>query len=83
MKPVRMIYPVGRVVVEEEDTMPPVMTPLSVVPRRFTPDISALVRTALVRLHPERSAPTSDTPVRSIFVKFRFRVTTPGPRNTL
>ena len=60
-------------VVEEEEMRLPVMTPESVVPRRLTPEISAFVRVALVRLHPEKSAPMSDTDARSIFVKFRFR----------
>ena len=83
MNPARMIYPVGRMVRVEEDVRPPVMTPESVVPRRLAPEISAFVRVAVVRLHPDISAPTSDTPERSIFVKFRFWVMTPGPRNTL
>ena len=73
MNPARMIYPVGRVVIVAPvvlDVRPPVMMPASVVPRRFAPDISALLSAALVRLHPDISAPMSETPEMSIFVKF-------------
>ena len=62
------------------DVTPPVMTPVRVVPRRFTPEISAFVRSAFVRFEPDKSLLTRLTPDKSIPVKFAFRTTREGPR---
>ena len=78
--PARMTYPVGKMVVVAFDVRPPVMIPVRVVPRRFTPEISAFVRNALVRLEPDKSELTRLTPDKSIPVKFAFRTTRDGPR---
>jgi hypothetical protein len=78
--PARITYPVGKMVVVAFDVTPPVMIPVRVVLVRFVPVISAFVRSALVRLEPDKSELTRDTPDRSIPVKFAFRMMREGPR---
>jgi hypothetical protein len=79
--PPRTIYPVGIVsAVDAPPVIPPLITPVKVTRERFVPDMSHDISVAFVKIHPDKSAPVTATPVRSTAVNVPERTKTYGPR---